>query len=100
MSGDSRGAGRKPAPLSRQIATRPADRRGTASTGRIVRLLIGQGYGFIRLANNREIFFHRSDILEGTSVNDLAVGDCVAFELIEDAISGARALRVELRRHQ
>lgn len=77
---------------------RPADRGGTAGTGRIVRLMIGQGHGFIRLTDRREAFFHRRDVLDGTSFNELAVGDVVTFELIEDPVSGARALRVGLRR--
>jgi hypothetical protein len=77
---------------------RPPQRRGAASTGRIVRLLIGQSHGFIRLADSREIYFHRSDLEEGTSFNDFAIGDAVTFELLEDAVSGARALRVKPRR--
>ena len=74
---------------------RPADRRGTPSSGRIVTLMLGQGHGFIQLRNARKVFFHRSDLSEGTSFNDLAVGNRVTFELLEDAISGPRALRVE-----
>jgi cold shock CspA family protein len=34
-------------------------------------------------------------LCEGTAFQDLAVGDRVTFELLEDAISGPRALRVE-----
>jgi hypothetical protein len=68
------------------------------STGRIVKLLIGQSHGFIRLADKREIYFHRSDLEDSTAFNEFAIGDTVAFELLEDAISGARALRVERRR--
>lgn len=60
-------------------------------------LFVGQGHGFIRLTNAREAFFHRSDVREGTSFNDLAVGDAVSFELLEDDVSGPRALRVERR---
>jgi cold shock CspA family protein len=63
-----------------------------------VTLFIGQGHGFIRLASGREIFFHRSDMREGTSFNALAVGEHVRFELLEDPVSGPRALCVELRR--
>jgi len=66
--------------------------------GRITRLFIGQSHGFIRGAADREIFFHRSDVEEGTSFNDLAVGDAVAFELLDDAVSGARAVKVKRRR--
>ena len=74
---------------------RPADRRGTPSSGRIVTLMLGQGHGFIQLRNARKVLFHRSDLCEGTSFQDLAVGNRVTFELLEDAISGPRALRVE-----
>jgi cold shock CspA family protein len=72
-----------------------AEARGIPSKGRIVRLLIGQGHGFIRLANDREAFFHRSDLREGTSFNEFAVGDAVRFELLEDQVSGPRAVQVE-----
>jgi hypothetical protein len=77
---------------------RPPERRGAASTGRIAKLLIGQSHGFIRVANGREIYFHRSDLEDGISFNDFALGDVVSFELLEDAVSGARALRVKHRR--
>ena len=60
-------------------------------------LLIGQCHGFIRLPNAREIYFHRADLQEGTAFNDLQIGDAVAFEVLEDAVSGARALRVVRR---
>jgi cold shock CspA family protein len=72
--------------------------RGTAATGRIVKLVVGQGHGFIRLADRREIYFHRGDLKEGTPFNGFRVGDSVEFELLEDRFSGARALQV--RRHE
>jgi cold shock CspA family protein len=78
--------------------TGPPERRGAVAHGRIVALLVGQSHGFIRLSDRREIYFHRSDLDEGTSFNDFAVGDAVTFELLEDAVSGARALRVKRRR--
>ena len=77
---------------------RPVEQRGAVSTGCIVKLLVGQSHGFIRLADSREIYFHRSDLQEGTSFNDFAIGDAVIFELLEDAVSGARALGVKRRR--
>jgi cold shock CspA family protein len=77
--------------------SRPIERRGVPDSGRIVRLLVGQGHGFIRLANDREIFFHRSDLQEGTSINDFEVGDAVTFERLDDPVSGARALSVRPR---
>ena len=78
-------------------AKSPPERRGISATGRIARLLVGQGHGFIRLTDHREVFFHRSDVREGASFNDFAVNDAVMFELLEDAVSGARAVRVTRR---
>ena len=61
-------------------------------------MFIGQGHGYIRLSNDRDVFFHRSDMREGTSINDVAIGDAVRFELLEDAVSGPRAIRVERKK--
>ena len=75
----------------------PRDLRGTPVSGRIAKLYIGQGHGYIELANERKVFFHRSDVKEGTAFNDLQIRDVVTFELFEDGVSGARALRVARR---
>jgi cold shock CspA family protein len=83
---------RKPKLLSGN--TRPLDLRGRPATGRIHSLQVGQAQGQIRLRGGLAIFFHRSDLQEGTAFNDLQVGDAVAFELLEDRVSGPRALRV------
>jgi cold shock CspA family protein len=91
------GAARKAASLVKPAPPRPPEQRGVWTTGRIAKLLVGQGHGFIRLTDNREVFFHRSDVREGASFNDFAVNDSVTFELLEDAVSGARALRVTRR---
>ena len=85
------------APVFAPSYTRPADPRGIACVGRIVKLLVGRGQGFIRLADDRDIFFHRSDVIAAAAFNDFVVGDAVTFELVEDAVSGARALRVTRR---
>ena len=69
-------------------------RIGTPATGTIVRLLIGQGHGYIRLADRRDIYFHRGDLAEGTPFNEFTVGDTLSFELLEDRFSGPRALSV------
>jgi len=82
---------RQPPPL------RPIEPHGQAAVGRIAKLSIGQGFGFIRLTNDRQIYFHRADLRAGTSINTLQVGDPVVFELLEDRISGARALHVARR---
>lgn len=89
------GAGRQRVPKRSGKPSRPNDPRGKPATGRIARILVGQGHGFIRLRDNREVFFHRGDLREGTAFNTLQIGDTVAFELLEDAVSGARALRVK-----
>lgn len=75
----------------------PPRKRGEAATGQIVKLLVGQGHGFIRLPDRRDIYFHRGDLLDGTPFNGFKVGDMVAFELLEDRFSGARALQVRPR---
>jgi cold shock CspA family protein len=76
------------------MLTRPLEPHGIRAAGRIAKLFIGQGYGYIRLADNREIYFHRAEVRDGTSFNDLRVGEPVLFELYEDRVSGARALKV------
>lgn len=79
---------------SKRDARRAAEERGVADTGRIVKLFVGQGYGFIRRANDEDVYFHRGDVHDGTSINDLHIGDLVTFERLDDRISGSRALRV------
>jgi hypothetical protein len=76
----------------------PSERCGTPATGRIIKLFVGQSHGCIRLADERDVFFHRADLADGTAFNDLNIGDAVTFELFEDAVSGARCLRVARRR--
>ncbi len=73
---------------------RPNAPASTPSTGTIVRLLVGQAHGFIRVRNGPVIFFHRADLRDATTFNTLNVGDLVAFELVDDQLSGARAIRV------
>ena len=91
------GAMRKRAPARQAKASGRPDLRGIRAAGRIAKLFIGQGQGFIRLADERTVFFHRGDVEEGTAFNELNIGDSVTFELFEDAVSGARALHVGRR---
>ena len=79
------------------LAKRPDPPRVLAS-GHVARLLIGHGYGFIRLPDGREVYFHRAEMGQDMSFNSLQVGDPVIFELFDDRVSGARALRVMRRR--
>jgi len=62
-------------------------------TGVVIRIVHGQSHGFIRTTENREVFFHRSDVT-GSSFNDLAPGDRVTFRLTDDTVSGPRATHV------
>ena len=64
---------------------------GPVATGRIKRLLGGHGSGIIA-ASRGDVFFHKSDV-DG-KFRDLKVGDRVVFELLDDPISGPRALHV------
>lgn len=73
--------------------SRPEPPRGRPTKGRITNILRGQGHGFIRATDGRDVFFHRGDSEEG-AFNDLAVGQAVSFEIVEDAVSGPRAMRV------
>jgi cold shock CspA family protein len=76
-------------------ASRPwPERHGLYTTGHVLKLFVGQGYGFIRAERHDAVYFHRSDVLAGLSINDLEVGDAVAFELLPDHVSGPRAWRV------
>jgi cold shock CspA family protein len=81
----------------RSAVKHPPEHRGTPATGRIVKLLVGQGHGFIRLVGGREVFFHRGDMHDPVTFNALRPGDAVVFELFDDPISGARGLRVRPR---
>jgi len=52
-------------------------------SGRIVSLMIGQGHGFIRLPNEREVYTFIGGSRGSTAFNDLQVGDAVNFELLD-----------------
>jgi len=82
------------APSWHPMLTRPVEHHGIRAVGRIVKLFMGQCYGFVRLSDAREIYFHRGDLGEGTAFCELNVGDSVVFELFDDRISGARALQL------
>jgi hypothetical protein len=89
---------RRPPPRSRPKGgtVGPQQKRsGTPATGMLVRLLVGQGHGYIRLADRREIYFHRGDLADGTPFNEFTVGDTLSFEVLEDRFSGPRALSVK-----
>ena len=73
--------------------SRPEPPAGRPMTGLVHRIVRGQSYGFIRTTEDREVFFHRSDVAH-SSFNDLAAGDPVTFRLTGDIVSGPRATHV------
>jgi hypothetical protein len=85
------------APLRSGKIALPKVPEGTPATGRVAQLRVGQCDGFIKLNNSREVYFHRADLRDDTPFNTLQVGDVLKFDLIEDSVSGARALRVTRR---
>jgi cold shock CspA family protein len=87
-----------PGARRKAAAPLPQPPRGAPATGTIVRLFVGQGHGYIRLADHREIYFHRGDLIEGTPFNEFVVGDTLSFEVLEDRFSGPRALSVRRAR--
>ena len=46
--------------------------------GRVISLLVGDGYGFIETPDGREIYFHANSVLNG-DFRDLQVGSAVRF---------------------
>jgi cold shock CspA family protein len=80
------------------VGSRAPVGRGIPLLGRIGKLFVGQGHGYIHVADHRDVFFHRADVVKGESINDFAVGHAVTFDLFEDSVSGPRALNVTRRR--
>ena len=64
---------------------------GKETRGRIKALTRGQGSGIISTTTG-DVFFHKTDV-KG-EFWDLAVGDKVTFERLDDSISGPRAQNV------
>jgi len=61
--------------------------------GRIKSVVRGLGIGYIRDDLGRDVFFHKGDVVN-KAYNDLEIGTPVKFDVIEDAVSGARAQRI------
>ncbi len=60
--------------------------------GTIKRIILDRGFGFIRSADGKEIFFHRSS-LEELNFDSLKEGQKVEFEM-ENGPKGPRAVGV------
>ena len=63
--------------------------------GRITRLLVDKGFGFIQDAEGTEYFFHRSAV-EGADFRLLAEGQTVIFDP-EEGQKGPRAANVKVQ---
>ena len=64
-------------------------------TGTIKRLVPDRGYGFIQTAEERDLFFHRSE-LQGVDYDSLRGGQQVEFEVGQDRNGRPQATRVRL----
>jgi cold shock CspA family protein/ribosome-associated translation inhibitor RaiA len=62
--------------------------------GRVAKLIAGEDYGFIETADGREIYFHRSSVLDG-AFDRLKIGADVRF-VEEDGEKGPQASTVRL----
>jgi len=60
-----------------------------------IKLVSERGYGFIRTAEGKDIYFHRKE-LEGVDYDSLREGKEVEFEIGKDRIGRPQAGRVRL----
>jgi len=65
-------------------------------TGKVKKLIRDRGFGFIDDTDGREIFFHRSSVLD-MKFEDLSEEQKVTFE-IENSPKGPRAVNVQLEK--
>lgn len=64
--------------------------------GTIVRLVRDRGFGFIRMENGQEVFFHATG-MNGFPFDNLTEGQTVTFDIEQDTRGrGQRAVRVTL----
>ena len=84
---------RRPRQIKGRAKGAKPEERGQRASGRVARMLYGQSYGLIRMDDRRDVFFHRKDA-KAALFNALDIGDRVVFELIDDSLTGPRAVRV------
>lgn len=64
--------------------------------GSIVRLVRDRGFGFIRMENGQEVFFHATGMV-GSPFDNLAEGQIVTFDIEQDTRGrGQRAVNVRV----
>jgi CspA family cold shock protein len=69
---------------------------GFMHTGKIKKLIRDRGFGFIDDTDGREVFFHRSSVLD-MKFDDLSEEQKVTFE-IENSPKGPRAVNVQIEK--
>lgn len=91
------------AALTRQLEEDIRERRGDVKQhpvpqhGRVARLLVDEGYGFIATPDGRELYFSRENVVE-PAFDQLEVGAAVQF-IEEPAAEGMQAKRVSVGKH-
>ncbi len=60
-----------------------------------IRLISDRGFGFIRTAEGKDLFFHRNEI-EGVEFSSLRAGQEVEFEMGQDSKGRQQAVKVRL----
>ena len=60
-----------------------------------IKLISDRGFGFIRMAEGKDLFFHRKE-LEGVDYDSLREGREVEFEVGRDRIGRSQAVRARL----
>ena len=64
--------------------------------GTIIRIVRDRGFGFIRMDNGQEVFFHATGV-QGFPFDNLSEGQQVSFDIEQDTRGrGQRAVRVKL----
>ncbi|HUL41579.1 MAG TPA: HPF/RaiA family ribosome-associated protein [Burkholderiales bacterium] len=66
--------------------------------GKVVRLFLEEGYGFIETADGRELYFSRDNVVE-PSFDQLEIGIAVQF-IEESAGQGQQAKRITVGKHR
>ncbi|MBI2371023.1 MAG: cold shock domain-containing protein [Deltaproteobacteria bacterium] len=70
--------------------------RGNLGRGKIRRLIVNKGYGFITADDGKDLFFHHSSLRE-FKFTDLREGDGVEFRIIEEE-KGPRAVSIRVHK--
>jgi CspA family cold shock protein len=67
------------------------------ATGSIVRLVRDRGFGFIRMDNGQEVFFHATGVTGSTPYDNLSEGQTVTYDVEQDTRGrGQRAVNVQV----